>query len=341
MNTRSKEYSDTLHERFVRELAGGAVSACSEGEGCTDDEIRRELVTWASRLEFESMDLREKSKVLSLQLLKNSDQLGTTTAVMKEEFQTWQEKTAEPINELCSSLRKANDSIKSTNMLLGKQRKQLESDLIGEGYSEMVQMLRSISGQLDQLQNQRGNARTMDNNARPIDQILSNLQDFIGKQIQSSIYPQTCRLNNTMELMLEKFNKFERSNSALNNMMKKLEHSQNSLSTELQSLKDEIKKWSTDVRYPLTPNSSSITLPNTGNSPEKRPTRRYSERIRRATLKFPPLESGLSVQSKPIPARVKRASYQRNILEPPEPSLLSQDGFECINLLSDDLISDL
>lgn len=189
----------SLELRFLNDLAAGAVNNLS---GSTEDEARRELVSWASRLEFESMDLRDKAKVLSAQLLKNSNTLSETKELINRDFKDWKETALEPINELCVSLKKINDSIKSMNTLIGKQKKQLEEDVIGNGYSEMIQMLRSISNQLDQLHLQRTNP----NNIKNIIKDLINEQNKKNSKEFNKIISKLDQLENKNKILMEKFN---------------------------------------------------------------------------------------------------------------------------------------
>lgn len=184
------------------------------GEGVDDEQvdeetINKELVTWAGRLELESIDLREKAKVLTVNMTKNSETIKNTANELKNEFQEWKQSSNASLNGAVTSFSKATSSFLSATKVL--------SSLKGKDNSSVKKEMEKI---LDLIQSTNNSMKGLE--AR----VNSN------KQSESSNIT-NLTLNKKLQMIISSLNTLNSDNS---------ESSSKKTSKTLQTLNENINK---------------------------------------------------------------------------------------------------
>lgn len=240
-------------------------------DALNEDELNKELVTWAGRLELESLDMREKASVLTSQMSENSHCIKATAQELKKELKEWKQSSIKTLDGASKSFSKATRTFLNATKVLST----IKPDK--SGFNKDIQkILEALESTQNSIQNLSNSKKVLESNAvgneaahtllsRKIQTVINGIQKLSANNTtveetlkQNSKCSNT--LNDSVTKCLRRVEDIQNLQIDLNKELRLLAKGQATLSTELYKLKSDLLiTRRTDQENPHiqhTPNSS-------------------------------------------------------------------------------------
>lgn len=238
----------------------------NENEEIDEEAINKELVTWAGRLELESIDLREKAKALTSQMTQNSESIKNTAQDLKSEFKSWKETSNKSLDGAIQTFSKASASFSNASKVLSSLKgkdKSTTSDI-----QKILETLKSAKATIESLQVSHTNSSKKQVNditnsvlSKKIQTVINGIQNLTNHVVnveearkQNDKNQKT--INDTLEKCLRRIEDIQNLQVDFNRELKSLSRSQASLSLEFYKFKTINRRNDENQITTFTPESS-------------------------------------------------------------------------------------
>jgi len=152
-----------------------------EDEQVDEDEINKELVTWAGRLELESIDLREKSKTLVSRMTQNTETIKNTSIELKNDFNSWKTTSKDSLENAVSTFSKSTKSLLAATKVFSTL-KEKETEPPAE-LSKILDILQATKSSVD-IMKQNSTENTKSNSGKSS---AEQINTTVSKKLQTII----------------------------------------------------------------------------------------------------------------------------------------------------------
>ncbi|CCH42670.1 hypothetical protein BN7_2214 [Wickerhamomyces ciferrii] len=266
------------------------VDVSKSSDPVDEDVINKELVTWAGRLELESIDLRQKAKELTSQMTKNSLSIKNTSDELKSEFIEWKESSTKLLDGSIKSFSKATSNFLSATKSMSNTKSNSANQTDKRVISSIFEILESTQSSIKSFEkkliavnkNERSKTRvggTQIDNEVPLSTLNKKLQTIINsvqrfqdqnmreEELRKESNSNILQLNETLGKCLRRIEDIQYLQVDFGHELKVLNRSQNNLLGEF----NKIKSASVINNAKSTNNQINKELNNTNNN-QYRPT---------------------------------------------------------------------
>lgn len=222
-----------------------------EEQSLDEETINKELVVWAGRLELESIDLREKAKVLTSQMTHNSETIKTTADDLKNEFKDWKQSSELSLNTAVASFSKATASFLSATKVLSTLKGKGGDTSTSKDIQKILDAINLTNNSIKEMKSRRNTNKQTDNLNNILNkklQTVSNSLNALNQQFTDS-GSSSKQNNKTLQTLNNNITKCLKEVEAIHNSQIDLQRDLRVLGTNHSNLSAEFSKFKADFMF--------------------------------------------------------------------------------------------